>query len=978
MAAMQTLVLKFLGPPRFERNAVSVPFVRAKGVALLLYLAVVREAQPRERVLDVLWPESLPQAARKNLRNTLWAIGEALGEEVLEQEGGRLRLAPNVVVDVHGLEDGLLLLETGSVSALEAATALYQGPLADGLDVREAPDFEIWLHTERERLAALYVRLSERVITLHRAAGAWERVVAHAERALLADPTRETIHLALIEAYVRLHQRSQALQQYATLTDTLKRELHVAPLPETTARYEALLSDVSLPPAMPPPRPPGQAAAPTPFIGREAELAALDQERSRALEGEARVVLMSGDLGMGKTQLWRTWLDTRAAEGIVVTTHALETAEPLPFGPVLTLFRQPGPAHAIVHPPSPLAPIWLAELTRLLPELADAWPNVPPPLALAPAEERARLLQALTEAMRLLAAPLLVLVVDDLHWADPSTLDWLMTLVDQLQDAPLLLIGTYRPQDMGERLRTTVAAWQRQGRLSHLPLAHLSETEARQLLTALGVASLREQEAEWVRQSGGNPYYLLELQRAGGDACAADLAALLRARLQATVPAPAIQVLQAAAVLGDGATFPLLQTTAGRSEEDTLAALDALLSASVLTAEERTYRFIHPLVGTVVRMDLSPARRAFLHRRAAEALERAHMPHTAPVAARLMEHYAEAEDVGRAASYAEQAARHALQVGAFIEAVAYARRALAWEPTAARHLLLGETVMLTGSTSEAHAQLQAAVEAGEQAGDVLSTVRACLALATLAVGTGQTDVARRWLGHATRGQVELLDPAVAIQALQIAAFVERQRQAYDAAEALLDRAEQLAQQHQLTMLDMQVVFERGNVLANRGNVQAALVMYEKALQLAQTGSNPVFTVMAHNNLAYHTLLVGDRTRAHQHIAVAVELSERYALSFLWQYVWSTLGEIALATGELEQADSAFERAFEAARTHGNRSQMANVRVNQARAAHARKQWDQAYTLVEEAAVLFDGAVDPVVRDKIAGVRSDLGAQGISS
>ena len=72
---------------------------------------------------------------------------------MLEQTGGNLRLAPDVLVDVYALEDGLLLLESGSVTALEAATAHYRGSLADGLVVHEAPDFELWLATERERLA---------------------------------------------------------------------------------------------------------------------------------------------------------------------------------------------------------------------------------------------------------------------------------------------------------------------------------------------------------------------------------------------------------------------------------------------------------------------------------------------------------------------------------------------------------------------------------------------------------------------------------------------------------------------------------------------------------------------------------------------------------------------------------------------------------------------------------------------------------
>ena len=120
---MTTLRLNFLGPPRFERNGAPVTLVQAKGIALLLYLAVMRSGQPRERLIDLLWPESLPQAARKNMRNTLWAIGEALGADVLEQDAASIRLAPTVVVDVHALEDGLLLLESGSVTALEAAAA---------------------------------------------------------------------------------------------------------------------------------------------------------------------------------------------------------------------------------------------------------------------------------------------------------------------------------------------------------------------------------------------------------------------------------------------------------------------------------------------------------------------------------------------------------------------------------------------------------------------------------------------------------------------------------------------------------------------------------------------------------------------------------------------------------------------------------------------------------------------------------------
>jgi predicted ATPase len=477
-------------------------------------------------------------------------------------------------------------------------------------------------------------------------------------------------------------------------------------------------------------------------VGREAELAALDDERARAAQGNARVVLISGGLGMGKSALWRTWVERRTADAVVLATHALETSEPVPFGAVQDLFRQPGPAHAMTHPPSPLAPIWLAELTRLLPELAVAWPNLPPPLALSPAEERARLLQGLTEAMRLLAQPLLILIVDDLHWADPSTLDWLVYLVNALRDAPLLLIGAYRPQDAPEHLMAAVASWQRQGRLRQLPLAHLTPDEAAALLTALGVPGDSDQAVEWMRQSGGNPYLLIELQRAADGNIPCDLAALVRARVQALIPASAMQVLQTAAVLGANTTFALIRATSGRSEEEALDALDALVAAAVLIPQDSAYRFVHPLVATVVRADLTPARRAFLHRRAAEVLVRLHAPHPERVAGQLVAHYEAAGELGHAAHYAEHAAVQALQVGAFVEAVSYARRALDWEPTPQRQLLLGQALIPGGSGREAQVELETAMRGFEQAGDAVGMTRASILLGRIA---GREQRSRR--GH---------------------------------------------------------------------------------------------------------------------------------------------------------------------------------------------------------------------------------------
>jgi tetratricopeptide (TPR) repeat protein len=205
----------------------------------------------------------------------------------------------------------------------------------------------------------------------------------------------------------------------------------------------------------------------------------------------------------------------------------------------------------------------------------------------------------------------------------------------------------------------------------------------------------------------------------------------------------------------------------------------------------------------------------------------------------------------------------------------------------------------------------------------------------------------------------------------LAAGVERQSEAYAAAAAQLDQATALVQAHELAGMRAQIAFERGNLLANSGDLPAALAAFAEALRLAEESANPVYAAMAQNNLAYHTLLTGDVAYAQAHIRAAEELAERYGLSFLSQFVHSTVGEIALAQGDLGAADAALARAFAAARAWDNRVHMANVRGTQALLARAHGHRAEADALLDAARELFGAAVDPFVRDKIARLSAQL-------
>lgn len=975
-SAMQTELL-FLGPPAARQNGHPITLVRAKGLALLLYLAATRIAQPRERLLDLLWPESVPQAARKNMRNTLWNIRETFGADVVESEGPNLRLAADVAVDLHALQDAVLLLEGGTVDALLAATSQYRGPLADGLVLHEAPDFELWLVTERERTAATYLQLLDRAVVLAQRANDWPTVRDTALRALETDPLREAAHLAAIEAFVYLGQRAQAAQQYASLADVLRRELDVAPLPETTARYQSLMAG-DLPPRPAPARlaPPPHVLR-TPFVGRSVERTALDTALQQARSGTAYVVLLAGELGIGKSRLMHEWASELPPSITVLHTYAIEAAQSTPFGPLRTLFRQPGPAHDVIQPGSMLPTIWLAELMRLLPEVASTWPHLPPPLALSPAEERARLLQALTEALRQMAKQPLVLLVDDLHWADQSTLDWLVYMLNQLCHVPLLLVGTYRAQDATPPLMHLFATLQRQGTLRTLQIAPLNADEAQQLLGAAQPASNAAERTRWIQQSGGNPLFLIELgtaQNTEDDAPPANLAALVRARLASSVPQSAYQVVQAVAVLGDAAEWATVRATGGRSDDETVDALDALVSAAILTDQNGTYRFVHPLVAAVVANDLSPTRRAFLHRRAAHALERLYPHPPQSINSQLARHYEQAGDTVRAADYATIAADQAFAMRAFAEATAGYEQTLAWQETAERHYKLSNVLLITGDGAQTEAHANRALRLFEQEGNDAGKALVLENLVLLAVMRSQPAEAQHWVDQMPLTQVQTSDPQGGAALHLLAASIARLSRNYPSAAADLDAADALlvATPHNDHL--WRAAFERGNLLADQGDPGAAIRFFEQALAIAQANGYLLWIAMSHNNLAYNHMRLRQFAQAEAAIAEAMALGEQYAIGSLWQYLHSTNGEIALAQGQLDAAEERFAAALEAAQAWDNRVQAANILAHQAEVALARGQPQQAREYLAAAAERFGSAAEPVVKARIEALTQRITQQ----
>jgi DNA-binding CsgD family transcriptional regulator len=457
------------------------------------------------------------------------------------------------------------------------------------------------------------------------------------------------------------------------------------------------------------------------FVGRTQELARL---AAALASGEPRTLLLGGEAGIGKTRLLAEFTTgARSAGARVLTGACLHVGEgALPYAPISQALRQlvreldPATLEQVVG-------AWRAELARLVPDLGA--PQGPEPAMGGLA--RARLFAGLLAVVERLAAerPLL-LTVEDLHWADRSTLDLLAFLVANLTEPAVVLVGTYRSDEPDRRhpLRALLAELDRHPTVERIELSRLDRAELDGLVAGiLGTPPAAGLLEEVLARSEGNPFFAEELLAAGGSRqLSATLQDLLAGRVDA-LSGPAQQVLGVAAVAGRRVGHGLLAAACPLQEQALLEALRETVEHQVLVADPGgdAYAFRHALLQEVVDADLLPGERRRLHAALARSLaaqpELAAGP-PAQTAAELATHWYQSHDLARAVP-AAVAAEQAL---AFAEARRHFERALdIWElvPEVAAGLSLDRAGLLGRTAEAAHL-------AGDQQG-VVALVRAALA-----------------------------------------------------------------------------------------------------------------------------------------------------------------------------------------------------------------------------------------------------------
>jgi DNA-binding SARP family transcriptional activator len=715
-AGMASLVIRALGSPTVEVDGAPLQVDTRKAIALLVYLAVTGRPQSRDRLTGLLWPEYDQDRARAALRRTLSALKKALGERWVA--GDRLAVTVDTAdldLDVARFRSELLEAQQhrhesdscpSCLAALGAVIDLYGGRFLHGFSLRDAEPFEEWLSLEAETIERELREALDRLLHMLIAKGDLEAAVGIAQRKLSLDPLDEPGHRELMEIYAWRGMRTAALQQYRECVAVLDRELGVPPLPETTALYQAISEGAVAPiekAGLKRPQPSAGPSAPIhyPLRGREREWDALLRSFSVADRGGSLFVV-EGEAGIGKTRIAREFLKAAAEAGsrtVEARSHEGETT--LPYALIAQLLTRALDGVDLTT----LSPAALAEASRLVPSLPAQAPigSIEDPGGLARFFEAVR--SILSGAMGGPSPG--VVFLDDLHWCDGASLELLGYVVRRLSETPIFILAAFRSEqvDIEHPLRHALAAAG-----TGVTLHRLGEEDVHALVLESGTAEADEVTQRLMRETEGIPFFVVEYLRVLSGArdharwqMPASIKELLRSRASLVGPT-ARQVLGTAAVIDRSFDFETLWGSSGRTELETVDALDELVRHGLITvtdsSSQAVYEFSHDKLREFVYEMLSPARRRVLHRRVAGAFiahgRRSPAPTQAALIARHLELGGQQEE---AATYHQLAADQARQVFANLEALDHYRAALSLghpEPAVLHegagdmHVLLGE------------------------------------------------------------------------------------------------------------------------------------------------------------------------------------------------------------------------------------------------------------------------------------------------
>ena len=650
-------------------------------------------------------------------------------------------------------------------------------------------------------------------------------------------------------------------------------------------------------------------AASTGFVGRRQELGALRLALQESLLGQGRLVMLAGEPGIGKTRTAQELADYAQSQGAQVLWGCSYDGEGAPpYWPWVQLLQ------SYVHQSEPgqlqsEMGAGAAGIAEIVSEVREKLPGLEPPPALdSPEQARFRLFDSISTFLKNAARRQpLVLVLDDLHWADRSSLLLLEFLAQELQSIPLLLIGTYRDVEVSRQhpLSQTLGSLIRASGFVRLHLPGLSQWEVSQILDLTpGWESSPQTVATIHQRTQGNPLFVGEILRGLSQAMLVDKSAYLTGipegvkdaigRRLSHLSERCNQALTTASVIGREFDFRLLsRLSVGVSEEQMLGSIDEAVAAHLieeLPGRAEGYQFSHALIQETLASELSAARRVRLHARIGEALEEMYAPDVSGHAAELAYHFSQAEPVlgiEKLVRYSLLAGERALAAYAWEDALHHFQRGLE-----ARNVQLKgaepardvEAAALLFGLGRAQEGTQERWWAGHE---VLASFHRAFDYYVTSGDVGRAvDIAAHHISSNIGGELiakalELVPPDSHDAGRLLSRYIMPLRTDYERSQQVFQRALSIAQQQQDLDLEMMTLVDGACVNFVQCHFQESLEQNLRAIELADRVDHPVSEAHARYDLMHVLFAMGDLESAVRHARAMLIPAERSSIR-AWQ------------------------------------------------------------------------------------------------
>ncbi len=889
---MSTLRLYFLSTLdiRYDDQQLPKP-PTLKSQSLLAYLILHRHRpQPRDRLIGLFWGDRPERKARHSLSTALWHIRRCLPDDIpilSNPHTAQFDPQSDLWLDVDEFESQVSHDDTAS---LQSAVTLYRGDFLDGF-------YDDWIINERYRLETLFLEALARLMAGDEREGDHQAALATALRLLGHDPLREDAHRLAMRGYCRLGQRNTAMEQYHRCREVVLEELGAEPMVETTDLYQAILEGrfevgrvppTPIPviePSAPPGRSPLDVIAPSKLVGREQEMAFLHQRWQGTQAGHGGLVLISGEAGVGKTRLVEEYANRLRWQGIrVLWGRCYEFERALPYQPVAEALRTILPV--LTSEELARLPAWtLGEVARLVPEVLERHPGLEVTPAIRSDQERARLFEGVARFVAELSSHRVILIViEDLHWASESTLELLHYVARHLADHPVLMVGTLRPEALGLQhpLLAIRRRLTRDGLAKPLRLSHLSPEATEAMVVEMSGAgkAVTPLARRLYQETEGNPFFLMEIVKVlfetevvyleegawRGDFVQISegeipLPAAVSEAIQARVHRlgdDAQEALRVAAVLGYEFNFDLLSAAWRRDDDEaTLEAVDDLLRHRLIDERtgpaDRDYAFTHHKIQEVVYAGMRRRHRQHAHARVGAAMETLYGREVEALAGELAFHFEHGQQLDKTLTqktitYRLQAGKKAVRLFANEEAIAHFTRGLELLKT------LPDSPERTQQELMLHVSLAAPLQAVK--------------------GYGDPELGR-----------------------------------------ICARARELCQQVGETPQLFPVLAQLINFYSVRGELHASRALAEQLLRLAERTADTLLVALAHLMLGLVMVYLGELAEAHahlEHVIAFYDLQQHHGLVYLYGHDpgVASLNYASWALWSLGYPEQALKRAGE--------------------------------------------------------------------